>query len=168
MSREPELSPELRESAETLLGLAEERGESTELLEFLRGRLESAARVSLTGEGKAGKETSFPGRFGMIGHSPSMAAVFDLIEKVAPSRVSVLIQGETGTGKELVAKAIHAQSPRSAQRLLAENCAAVPENLLESELFGHKKGSFTGAVEDRPGHFVAADGGTVFLSLIHI
>ena len=107
-----------------------------------------------------------PMRFGMVGDSPPMRALFDLIAKVAPSDVSVLIQGETGTGKELVARALHEHSARRSKPLLAENCAAVPANLLESELFGHKKGSFTGAVADRAGHFVAADGGTVFLDEI--
>ncbi len=105
-------------------------------------------------------------RFGMIGESAPIRAVFDLIARVAPSHVSVLIQGETGTGKELVARALHEQSPRKAKPFLAENCAAVPANLLESELFGHTKGSFTGAIADRPGHFVAANGGTVFLDEI--
>jgi two-component system response regulator HydG len=105
----------------------------------------------------------FPGRFGMIGASPAMVRVFDLIERVAPSDVPVLVLGETGTGKELVAQALHRGSPRHAKPLLAENCAALPATLLESELFGHKKGSFTGAIADRPGHFVAADGGTLFL-----
>jgi len=112
----------------------------------------------------AGAEAT--GRFGMIGSSPAMLEVYELLEKVAPSDVPVLIQGETGTGKELIAKALHAYGSRKGKRLLAENCAAVPENLLESELFGHKKGAFTGATADREGHFVAADGGTVFLDEI--
>ena len=107
-----------------------------------------------------------PSRFCMVGDSPAMHELFDLLERVAPSDVPVLVQGETGTGKELVAKALHEHGPRKARRLLAENCAAVPANLLESELFGHTKGSFTGAVADRQGHFVAADGGTVFLDEI--
>lgn len=107
-----------------------------------------------------------PGRFGMIGGSPQMNAVFDLIERVAPANVPVLVLGETGTGKELVARSLHEASPRSRGPFQAENCAAVPASLLESELFGHVKGSFTGAIADRKGTFAAADGGTVFLDEI--
>lgn len=109
---------------------------------------------------------AIPMRYGMVGDSPPMRALFGLLDRVVMSDVSVLVQGETGTGKELVAKALHEFGKRKGQPFLAENCAAVPANLLESELFGHKKGSFTGAVADRPGHFVAANGGTVFLDEI--
>ena len=114
----------------------------------------------------ASAEWDGPMRFGMVGQSEPMQRLFDLLERVAPSEVSVLITGPTGAGKELVARALHEYSPRHQAPFLAENCAAVPENLLESELFGHVKGAFTGAVANRPGHFVAAEGGTVFLDEI--
>ncbi len=107
-----------------------------------------------------------PIRFGMVGDSPPMQKVFALLERLVPVSVSVLIEGETGTGKELVARALHEHGPRKAASFLAENCAAVPANLLESELFGHVKGAFTGAVGSRDGHFVAAHGGTLFLDEI--
>jgi len=107
-----------------------------------------------------------PGRFGMVGESPAMLAVYELLEKVAPANVSALVLGETGCGKELVAKAIHEHSKRADGPFVAENCAAVPANLLESELFGHVKGSFTGAIADRKGTFATAHQGTVFLDEI--
>jgi PAS domain S-box-containing protein len=99
----------------------------------------------------------------IIGRSPEIQQVFSLIRSVAATNVTVLVQGETGTGKELVAKAIHYESPRCDRRFVAVSCAALPETLLESELFGHVKGAFTGAVSDRKGRFEVADGGTIFL-----
>ncbi len=99
----------------------------------------------------------------VIGSHPSMVKLIRLIEQVAPSRASVLIQGETGTGKELVAEMIHRASPRAKAPLVRLNCAALSESLLESELFGHEKGSFTGAITRREGRFEQAAGGTVFL-----
>jgi two-component system NtrC family response regulator len=100
---------------------------------------------------------------GMVGKNPKMLQVYQLIEKVSPTHASVLITGESGTGKELVAKAIHVNSPRESQAFIAVNCAALSENLLESELFGHEKGAFTGAVSMRKGRFELADNGTIFL-----
>jgi two-component system NtrC family response regulator len=106
-------------------------------------------------------------RFGnIIGKSKSMEDVYDRIRKVAPTPATVLIQGESGTGKELVAKSIHFNSPRRGKPFVAVNCSALAENLLESELFGHEKGAFTGAVSMKKGRFELADGGTLFLDEI--
>jgi Nif-specific regulatory protein len=99
----------------------------------------------------------------MVGSGPAMAEVFRLMESAAASPITVLIEGETGTGKELVARGIHRASARADGPFLAVNCAAVPETLLESELFGHRRGAFTGALQDRAGVFEAATGGTIFL-----
>ncbi len=102
----------------------------------------------------------------IIGDSPAINAVLKMIEKVAPTRATVLITGESGTGKELVAKAIHFRSTRATGPFVRVNCAALAESLLESELFGHEKGSFTGAVRTHRGKFEEADGGTIFLDEI--
>jgi DNA-binding NtrC family response regulator len=102
----------------------------------------------------------------MIGKSRAMMRVFETIDKVAPTDVTVLIRGESGTGKELVARAIHFRSPRARKPFIAVNCAAFSRELVESELFGHEKGAFTGAVARREGKFEAADGGTLFLDEI--
>ena len=103
---------------------------------------------------------------GMVGKNPRMKQVYELIEKVAPTPASVLITGESGTGKELVAKAIHVNSPREPYPFITVNCAALADNLLESELFGHEKGAFTGAASMRKGRFELADKGTIFLDEI--
>ena len=99
----------------------------------------------------------------LIGHGPAMQEVYKAIGRVADQNINVLIRGESGTGKELVARAIHQHSHRAARNFLAVNCAAIPEALLESELFGHEKGAFTGAVGQRIGKFEECDGGTLFL-----
>ena len=103
---------------------------------------------------------------GIIGESGRMQEVLSLVKRVAPSEATVLIRGESGTGKELIAKAIHYASPRAGGPLVRVNCAALPEGLLESELFGHEKGAFTGAVSARKGRFELADGGSLFLDEI--
>ena len=103
---------------------------------------------------------------GIIAKSPSMLKIIELIKTVAPSNATVLIIGNTGTGKEVIARAIHQQSPRHGKPFIITSCAALPESLLESELFGHEKGSFTGAVEKKEGKFEAADEGTFFLDEI--
>ncbi len=103
---------------------------------------------------------------GMVGRTPAMIEVYKTIARVASGPSTVLILGESGTGKELVARAIHDHSPRRARPFVAVECSAIPESLLESELFGHVRGAFTGAVADRPGLFAEADGGTIFLDEI--
>ena len=102
----------------------------------------------------------------IVGHTPVMRRVFDQVRQVAKWNTTVLIRGESGTGKELIANAIHYNSPRASGSFVKLNCAALPDNLLESELFGHEKGAFTGAVSQRKGRFEQADGGTLFLDEI--
>jgi transcriptional regulator with PAS, ATPase and Fis domain len=106
-------------------------------------------------------------RFGdIIGACPAMQEVFRKVQKIATTDISVLITGETGTGKELIAREVHRRSGRATGPFITINCGAIPENLLESELFGHVKGAFTGAVANKPGKFHSADGGTIFLDEI--
>lgn len=112
------------------------------------------------------KSSTSPVDGDLIGQSTSMLALKLLINQVAPEKATVLITGETGTGKELVAKAIHQASPRRNALFVAVNCAAIPSEMLESELFGHEKGAFTGAIKERIGKFELADGGTLFLDEI--
>ncbi len=122
----------------------------------------------LVAENRALRET-LRGRYrveGIVAESGRMQEVLSLVHRVAASTATVLIRGESGTGKELIAQALHYQSPRSGQPLVKVNCAALPETLLESELFGHVRGAFTGAVIDRAGRFETADGGTIFLDEI--
>ncbi|MEA1927237.1 MAG: sigma-54 dependent transcriptional regulator [Candidatus Auribacterota bacterium] len=109
-------------------------------------------------------------RFGlenMIGHSPAMERVFEMIRQISPSNATVLITGKSGTGKELVARAIHQLSPRRGQPFIPIHCAALSPSLLESELFGHEKGAFTGAISKKKGKFEVSDGGTIFLDEIN-
>ena len=162
----------LSERLAALLAEARERGELPELA----GPLAEAAREAASArDAKVGSRDDedavhgsldVPQRFGMVGASPAMEQVFALLARIAPADVPVLIHGETGTGKELVANALHEHGKRKKGPFLAENCAAVPATLLEAELFGHKKGAFTDAHADRQGHFVTAHKGTLFLDEI--
>ncbi|HET7240841.1 MAG TPA: sigma-54 dependent transcriptional regulator [Gemmatimonadales bacterium] len=120
------------------------------------------AHAELVGENARLRQAA-EDRYAMVGDSPALQVVRELIDKVGPTAARVLITGENGTGKELVARAIHAVSPRRDRPMVEVNCAAIPSELIESELFGHMKGSFTGAFADRAGKFEQADGGTLFL-----
>ena len=102
----------------------------------------------------------------IIGDSEKMREVIEQVMSVAPTNISVLVTGESGVGKEIVAKAIHTLSPRKEKQIISVNCGAIPEGLLESELFGHEKGAFTGAISMKKGYFELADGGTIFLDEI--
>ena len=136
--------------------------QAPELLDELRARLDAALRDRAA----AGAEDGADDWSGLVGESAPMLELRGYIEKFAKAAAPVLITGESGTGKERVAQAVHERSPRRGRAFVAENCAAIPETLLESVLFGHKRGSFTGAVKDHDGHFVAAHRGTLFLDEI--
>ncbi|HEX4418192.1 MAG TPA: sigma 54-interacting transcriptional regulator [Kofleriaceae bacterium] len=126
----------------------------------------SAFRVEL-GEEPAFVEVSSRGGFGeLVGSSVEMRRVYAILERLALTDATVLVQGETGTGKDVLARSLHAASPRAAHPLVAVDCGAIPEHLIESELFGHVRGAFTGATSDRMGVFEEADGGTLFLDEI--
>ncbi len=129
------------------------------LLVTLRNALQQSALAGENRELKRALDTRFP----MVGTSPALEEVRALIARVGPTHARVLITGENGTGKELVARAVHEASPRRDRAFVEVNCAAIPTELIESELFGHMKGSFTGAFADRAGKFELADGGTLFL-----
>jgi DNA-binding NtrC family response regulator len=131
--------------------------------------LERALNAKRLSEDKAllERQLSYDGRLaGLVGQTPVMQGLFRLIEQVAPTRASVLITGESGTGKEVVARSLHSLSPRAKNPFVALNCAAMPESLMESELFGHEKGAFTGALERRAGCFELAHQGTLLLDEI--
>ena len=132
-----------------------------ELLEAVRDILDRQARRRFAHAEDRGPET-----YGIIGRCPEMRTVFELIGKASRTSANVLISGDSGTGKELVARAVHYNSSRRAAAFVPVNCAAIPETLLESELFGHVKGAFSGAKESRAGFFEIANGGTIFLDEI--
>jgi transcriptional regulator with PAS, ATPase and Fis domain len=147
----PQLSPPERDLIELMLG-------------------EAAAEVALVvRDRKAGPDPDpdhRTGYRGIIGSAPAMQELYSLLDRIAPSDATVLVQGENGTGKELVARAIHVGSERRERKFVVTNCSAFNDNLLDSELFGHKRGAFTGAVADKPGLFEIADAGTFFLDEI--
>jgi DNA-binding NtrC family response regulator len=169
-------------SASGRLAPADERALVTrEMTEFLRSR--DPARAAKNNGAAAVEEAPFtdmaPGAGAagavrprvqplpeMVGESPGMVELARMVRLVAPRSTTVLIQGETGAGKELIARAVHTLSPRAARPFLVLNCAAIPETLLEAELFGHTRGAFTGAVQSRTGRIEAANGGTLFLDEI--
>ncbi|HEY6465536.1 MAG TPA: sigma-54 dependent transcriptional regulator [Candidatus Acidoferrales bacterium] len=135
----------------------------------LRARVANLLRVADLGaeNERLRRELIADGHFGrMIGAAPAMRRVFEMAERAAKTDATILILGESGTGKDLLAQEIHARSPRAAKQFVAVNCAALPENLIESELFGYEKGAFTGAAQQRKGKFELASGGTLFLDEI--
>lgn len=136
-------------------------------LETLEVAIDKALTLKrITQENTFFKETQQPDVTSLVGNSPPMQSLKQMIQQVAPERATVFIVGETGTGKELVAKALHEASTRQSALFVAVNCAAIPADILESELFGHEKGAFTGAVKERVGKFELANGGTLFLDEI--
>ncbi len=149
-----------RAGAHTCLG---DRDTLDRLRESLHGAAEEKRRRLSPRQPLASPE---PWRASLVGDSPALERVVEVIRLAGPRRCTVLITGETGTGKELVARALHQASPRARQPLVAVNCAALPEHLLEAELFGHTKGAFTGAINARAGRFEQANRGTIFLDEI--
>ncbi len=140
--------------------------DSDRLLVTVRRALEHRRLEGENARLREGLARATDARFAMVGDSAGLREIRALVARVAPTNVRVLISGENGSGKELVARAIHDASPRSDAPFVDVNCAAIPSELVESELFGHVKGAFTGAVRDQPGKFEAADGGTLFLDEI--
>jgi two-component system response regulator HupR/HoxA len=151
---------ELRLNVKRALEAYELRGENTQLAAELADANERLRAENVYLRGEVERRYSFEG---IIGDGPAMQRVFDVTRKVAETDAAVLLSGETGTGKDLIARAIHYAGSRSSKKFVAQNCGALPDTLLESELFGHRRGAFTGAHADKQGLFEAADGGTVFL-----
>lgn len=162
------LDPELGDPSAAVRAVQPLRGSA---VESVRGLLRVAAREVVAHEegvrsrrsAASAQGSGLPGQWGMIGASPQMREVFELIERVARSQSNVIVSGESGTGKELVARALHAHGPRARRAFVAQNCAAMADELLLTTLFGHVKGAFSGAVRGTLGVFGAADHGTLFL-----
>ncbi|MGH9204267.1 MAG: sigma-54-dependent transcriptional regulator, partial [Vicinamibacterales bacterium] len=128
--------------------------------------LQNALRTSELRTENRELKLAMESKYEIVGKSPSLRKVLEAVQRAAPTNATVLLLGESGVGKELVARTIHRNSPRAGQRFVQVNCAAIPEELIESELFGHEKGSFTGATEKQIGKFEQADRGTIFLDEI--
>src|SRR3989454_1257033 len=141
-------------------------GDTASLAGMLRDNGNSTEDDVSSDESLTPEEEAEPAFKGIIGRSPALRALLKQVAVVAPTDSTVLISGETGSGKELIAQAIHNASPRRKGPLIKVNCSAIPENLFESEFFGHARGAFTGALRDKPGRFEMADGGTIFLDEI--
>lgn len=139
---------------------------SDDLVALVDRALKAHSMVKAAGLSAPTAESVQPGPKGLVGSSQEMKRIFSMIDKLSRVDTSVLVRGESGTGKELVAKAIHLNGPRKDERFVAVNCSAIPENLIESEFFGHEKGAFTGADSRKIGKFQYADGGTLFLDEI--
>jgi len=148
---------------ETLTALAANASLAVDNARLIRRLVAAEERLRKENTYLKGRERARRGEVQIVGRSTVMEELLAQLDKVANTRVTVLIEGETGTGKELVASAMHYRSRRRDRLFVAQNCAAMPENLLESELFGHKRGAFTGATEEKRGLFEVADGGTLFL-----
>lgn len=162
------LNKQVNELREELMMLSrKERAEATPLLNKARAQTKKneSSSVSTSQRRESLLERNFAFE-GVFGDSPKLLDAFEIAEKAAPTNLPVLIEGESGTGKELMAKVVHANGKRADKPFISVNCGAIPENLLESELFGHKKGSFTGASTDRSGKFESANYGTIFLDEI--
>jgi two-component system, repressor protein LuxO len=163
ITAEDSLDNAVRASEAGAFDFIEKPVEAERLLVTLR----NALHASLLTQQVASLQTEAPRQFEQFhGHSAAMQTIYKMIDTVAQSNAPVCITGESGTGKELAANAIHARSPRKSKNLVAINCAAIPKELIESELFGHARGAFTGAVADRQGVFIEADKGTLFLDEI--
>ena len=159
------LSALMRLGVTDFLELPPEPLELSKCLDNFLGRLGAAGAAPGRGN-RAETPASAGGQRVIIGRSPALKRVFRLVDKVAATDSTVMIHGESGTGKELLARALHLKSPRAASPLIPVNCGAIPEELLEAELFGHEKGAFTNAIRTRLGRFEMADGGTIFLDEI--